>query len=84
MIQSIFDPYLLYIENGSNKFGIISLQTNNTLFSLDKTLATKKEKQLYKANLSAKKRKKPNNKIINFNSSYIKGKFNVIYLMQKR
>jgi len=51
MDQSIYDPCLLY----SNKpFGIVSLQTNNTLFLADNTFTEAKQSELYKAKFMAK------------------------------
>jgi hypothetical protein len=50
-----YDPCLLY----SNKpFGIVGLQTNNTLFFADKTFANIKKDKLYKAKFIAKERKR--------------------------
>jgi hypothetical protein len=49
-----YDPCLLY----SNKpFGIVGLQTNDTLFLADKTFANAEENELYKAKLMAKEQK---------------------------
>jgi hypothetical protein len=53
MTQLTYDPCLLY----SNKlFGIVGLQTNNTLFLVNKTFADTEENKLYKAKFIAKER----------------------------
>jgi hypothetical protein len=39
-------------------FGIVSLQTNNTLFLIDKTFADTEKNKLYKAKFIAKKQKR--------------------------
>ena len=76
---------MLYIENSSrSRFGIVSLQTDNTLFLIDKIFAVKEEEQLHKANLIAKKREKLDNKIIKFNGGCIKRESDVIYFTQNR
>ena len=50
--QSTYDPYLSYTENSSSSgFGIVGLQTNDTLFLLDRMFAIKEEEQLHKAYL---------------------------------
>jgi hypothetical protein len=55
MTQLTYDPCLLY----SNKlFGIVGLQTDNTLFLIDKTFTNTKENKLYKAKFMAKKQKR--------------------------
>jgi hypothetical protein len=55
MTQSTYDPCLLY----SNKpFGIVGLQTDNTLFLADKTFADTEENKLYKAKFMAKEQEK--------------------------
>jgi len=49
----MYNPCLLY----SNKpFGIVSLQTNNTLFLADNTFIEAKQSELYKAKFIAKER----------------------------
>jgi hypothetical protein len=53
--QLTYDLCLLY----SNKpFGIVGLQTDNTLFLVDKTFADVKENKLYKAKFMAKERER--------------------------
>jgi hypothetical protein len=53
--QSTYNLCLLY----SNKlFGIVGLQTDNTLFFVDKTFADTKENKLYKTKFMAKKQEK--------------------------
>ena len=67
MRQSTYDPYLLYTESSSSGFGIVGLQTDDTLFLSDKTFAIKEEEQLQKANILAKEREKLGTKTIKFN-----------------
>jgi hypothetical protein len=53
--QLTYDPCLLY----SNKpFGIVGLQTDDTLFLADKTFANTEENKLYKAKFIAKKQER--------------------------
>jgi hypothetical protein len=55
MTQLTYDPCLLY----SNKpFGIVGLQTDNTLFLVDKTFADTEENKLNKAKFMAKEQKR--------------------------
>jgi hypothetical protein len=55
MTQLTYNPCLLY----SNKlFSIISLQTDNTLFLVDKTFANTEENKLNKAKFIAKKQER--------------------------
>jgi hypothetical protein len=50
-----YNPCLLY----SNKpFGIVGLQTDNTLFLADKTFVNTEENKLYKAKFMAKKQER--------------------------
>lgn len=82
MIQSTYDSYLLYTKNNSSgEFEIVGFQTNDILFLADKIFAVKKEKQLYKANLLAKKKEKLDNETIKFIDSYIKCESNINYLI---
>ena len=85
MTQSTYDPCLLYTENSSRSgFGIVGLQTDDTLFLADKMFAVKEEEQLHKANLLAKEREKLDNETIKFNGGCIKRESNVIHLTQER
>ncbi len=84
MTQSIYDPCVLYTDNNSCGFGIVGLQTDDTLFPADKTFAIKGEEQLHKAKLLAKKREKLNNASINFNSGCVKHESNSIHLTRER
>jgi hypothetical protein len=53
--QLTYDPCLLY----SNKpFNIVGLQTNNTLFLIDKTFTDTEKNKLHKAKFIAKKQKR--------------------------
>lgn len=57
MTQSTYDFFLLYTKNSNNsRFQIVDFETNNNLFLIDKIFAVKKEEQLYKDNLLAKKK----------------------------
>ena len=54
MDQSMYDPYLLQ----SNKpFGIVGLQTDNTLFLADETFVEVEQNKLYKVKFMAKEHK---------------------------
>ena len=54
--ELIYNLYLLFTR--TNRFSIIELQTNNTLFLSNKTFIFFKEKELKKANLIAKSKEK--------------------------
>jgi hypothetical protein len=56
MSQSTYNPCLLYIDY--NGFGVIGLQTNNTLLLTDKTFAESEEMRLKEAKFLAKRREK--------------------------
>jgi hypothetical protein len=53
MEQSTYDPCLL---QSNNPFGIVGLQTDNTLFLADETFAEAKQIELDKAKFMAKER----------------------------
>lgn len=58
MTQLTYDPCLLYTKNSSSsRFRIIGFQTDDILFLAYKIFIVKKEKQLYKTNLLAKKKR---------------------------
>ena len=84
MTPSTYDPCLLYTENSSSGFGIVGLQTDDTLFLADKMFAINEEEQLHKANLLAKEKENLGNETIKFNGGSIKRKSNAIYFTQKR
>lgn len=84
MTQSSYDPCLLYIRDNSSGFGIVGLQTDDTLFLADETFAMEEEKQLHKVNLLAKEREKLGNATIKSNGGCIKKEFNVRHLTQER
>jgi hypothetical protein len=71
--------YNLYFLQNNKPFGIIGLQTNNTLFLANETFAETKQNKLYKAKFMAKKREqltvdiplKFNNNLIQFVSDRI-------------
>ena len=56
MTKLTYDPCLLYIN--TNRFGIIGLQTDNTLLLIDDTLATAEKTELKKAKFIVKEREK--------------------------
>ena len=59
MKQSTYDPCLLFANKGSdNGFGIVGLQTDDTLFLADEIFAAAEEHWLREAKLSAKDREK--------------------------
>jgi hypothetical protein len=53
--QSTYDPCLLY---NNKPFGIVGLQTDNTLFFVDKTFADTEENELNKAKFMAKEQER--------------------------
>ena len=55
MKQSTYDPCLLYTTEG---FGLVGLQTDDTIFLADEEFATREETELQKAKLLAKPREK--------------------------
>ena len=69
--ESTYDPCLLYTN--SNSFGVVGLQTNNTLFLTNNMFATTKKSMLKKAGFLAKERKKLTlTMLIRFNKGQIK------------
>ena len=71
MQTSIYDPYLL-ISKGE-EFGLISMQTDNTLIISDKKFLDKEEEEREKANFQAKPKEQlsPKNRLI-FNSCVVR------------
>jgi hypothetical protein len=53
--QSTYDPCLLY-RNKDNSFGVVSLQTDDTLFFTDETFTEAEQVELQKAKFIAKAR----------------------------
>ena len=53
MDQSTYDPCLLYSDK---PFGIVGLQTDDTLFLADDTFAEAEQSELHKAEFMAKER----------------------------
>jgi hypothetical protein len=71
MIESTFDPCLLHTES-INHFGLVDLQTDDTLILADDEFAALEEKKLVRAHLTSKKREKLNLIIsIKFNDELI-------------
>ncbi len=84
MTQSTYDPGLLYTDINSCGFGIVGLQTDDTLFLADKTFAIKEEEQLHKAKLLAKEREKLHNTSIKYHCDCNKNESNFIHLNKER
>ncbi|SLM40545.1 hypothetical protein SS1G_12712 [Lasallia pustulata] len=83
MNQSTYNPCLLYTN--SNGFGIVGLQTVDTLFLADETFTAAKETELQQAKLLAKEREKlTKSRPIKFNGGYIKQEDGAIILTQER
>lgn len=75
MTTSTYDPCLLFINDcvNSNGFGVVGLQTDDSLILADKIFAAAEEKQLLEAKLSAKDREKLTKTTpIKFNGGYVK------------
>jgi hypothetical protein len=84
MDQLTYDPCLLY-SNNSMYFGVVRLQTDNTLMLTNGAFADREESKLYKAQLIAKEReqltaKKP----LKFNGSIIQLMTDGLTLTQER
>lgn len=88
MKTSIYDPCLLYTpdNNNENGFGIVGMQTNDTLILADEIFAWKEENELATANIMAKGREKLSSiTLIKFNRGIIKQNSDgFIYLNQKK
>lgn len=56
ILESTYDSCLLWVSSPNMGFGVVGLQTNDTLILADKTFATAKEVELQKAKLQAKAR----------------------------
>ena len=70
MKESTYDLCLLYLDE---TFGIVGLQTDDTLFLADETFAEQEETQLRKAGFLAKERERLTvNTPIKFNRGQIK------------
>ncbi|SLM34983.1 conserved hypothetical protein [Lasallia pustulata] len=82
MEQSIYDPCLLYC---TTSFGIVGLQTDDTLFLADKDFATAENHELHKAKLLAKERELlTESSPLKFNGGHIEKHGVVITLTQPR
>ena len=86
MMESTYDSCLLYTDGNDKSFGIIGLQTDNTLILANDIFAAAKEKELKEAKLLAKNREKLTlNTLIKFNGSYIRlADDNSLFLSQER
>ena len=85
MTESTFDPCLLYSHDHDTGFGVVGLQTDDTLFLGDNAFATAEEVKLREAGFLAKEREKltPTTPI-KFNGGQIKLEDGVIILTQER
>jgi hypothetical protein len=71
MKKLTYDSCLLYINKDG--FGVISLQTNDTFFLVNKSFAKAEELKLYKANFLVKDKEQLTSlTLIKFNSGQIK------------
>ena len=63
MHQSTFDPCLLFYNNKNDKndngFGIVSMQTDDTLLLADEAFTEAEENRLQEAGFLSKNREKP-------------------------
>ena len=83
MGESTYDPCLLYTN--SNGFGVVGLQTDDTLFLADNTFATAEESMLKEAGFLAKEREKLTlTTPIRFNGGQIKLDNGSLLLTQER
>src|SRR5256885_2196697 len=82
MDQSTYNPCLLYTNH--NGFGIVGLQTDDTLFLANKTFAKSKKRKLQEANFLAKEREELTQTTpIKFNRGHIKQEKDSIILTQE-
>jgi len=82
MSQSTYDPCLLYTNNG---FGVVGLQTDDTLLLADETFAESEEMRLKEAKFLAKDREKLTHSTpIKFNGGHIRLEKDSITLTQER
>ena len=83
MITSIFNPCFLIITTGI-PFGIVGMQTDNTIILKDNQFSALKENELVKANLMAKLKEKLSSIILLlFNGCILSLNKNSIALRQK-
>jgi hypothetical protein len=83
MDQSTYDPCLLYTSK--NGFGIVGLQTDDSLILADKTFAETEENRLRETGFLSKDREKlTSTSPIKFNGGQIEKKGNSITLTQER
>jgi hypothetical protein len=82
MSQSAYDPCLLYTNNG---FGVVGLQTDDTLLLADEPFAESEEMRLKEARFLAKEREKLTHSTpIKFNGGHIRLEKDSITLTQER
>ena len=79
MTTSSYDPCLLVIKQDSDLFGVVGMQTDNTLILCDDQFSKLEEEELAKARFIAKlKEKLDENTMLYFNSCAIKMENDVI------
>jgi hypothetical protein len=84
MEQSTYDPCLLY-SRGPSGFGVVGLQTDDTLFLADKGFAEQEQIQLQKAGFLAKDREQlQQGKDLKFNGAVVHIENSTITLTQER
>jgi hypothetical protein len=84
MSQSTYDPCLLYLNNPTN-FGIVGLQTDDTLLLANLAFAASEQEKIKKAKFPTKERKQltPEHPI-KFNGGIIRQQDHMITLTQER
>ena len=84
MNQSTYDPCLLY-RNNDVHFGVVGLQTDDTLLLANEAFADREDSELRKAQLTAKEREQLTAKNpLKFNGGIVQLTPNGITLMQER
>ena len=86
MMESTYDSCLLYTDGNDKGFGVVGLQTDDTLILADDIFAAAEEKELKEAKLLAKDREKLTlHTPIKFNGGYIRlADDNSLFLSQER
>lgn len=86
MMESTYDSCLLYTDGNDKGFGVVGLQTDDTLILADNIFAATEEKELKEAKLLGKDREKLTlHTPIKFNGGYIRlTDDNSLFLSQER
>ena len=86
MVPSSFDPYLLITDQaGKDGFGIVSIQTDNTLILSTAIFSAKEEEKLTEAKFRAKpKIILTENGLLDFNGARLRQDGNGLSLLQKK